>query len=75
METKYLDQVSFELNKELIVTVDKDKPKKMKQQFHILKYEQISPNWSAFYMQIRNHEDILEKYYTIINIANIVNYF
>jgi len=44
METKYHDQVSFESNKELVVVVGKDKPKKMKEQFHILKYKQISPS-------------------------------
>jgi len=62
METEYHDWVSFESNKKMIVVVGKDKPKKMKEQFHILKYKQISPNWFAFYMNKRNHEDIIESY-------------
>jgi len=62
MKTECHDQASFESNKELIVVIGKDKPKKMKEQFHILKYKQITPNWFAFYMNKRNHEDIIESY-------------
>jgi len=62
METKYNDQVSFKSNKELIVVVGKDKLMKMKEQVKILKYKQISPNWFAFYMNKRNHNEIIESY-------------
>jgi len=73
METEYHDQVSFESNKELIVVVGKYK-QKMKEQFHILKYKQLSPNWIAFYMKKKS-----QRYYRNIlkvkNIINFTNYF
>ncbi len=62
METEYHDQVTIESNKELIVAVGNNKPEKMKEQFHILKYKQITPNCNAFYIKIRNHKDIIDTY-------------
>jgi len=29
---------------------------------HCLKYEQLLPNWNSFYMKVRNHISIFEKY-------------
>jgi len=61
-ENEYHTQMASESNKTILVQVNKDKPDKMKQQFDVLKYEQIIPNWMAFFMKIHNHNCITEKY-------------
>ena len=60
-ENEYHTEVTSESNKKIFVQVKKDKPEKMKQQFDMLKYEEIIPNWMAFFMKVSNHKCIREK--------------
>ena len=62
MESKFVDLITLESNKEVIIAVEKAKKHSMEKQFCIGKYEQINPNWSAFFAYVRDHETIIEKY-------------
>jgi len=62
MESKFVDLITSESNKEVIIAVEKDKKHSMDKQFCIGKYEQINPNWSAFFACVRDHDTITEKY-------------
>ncbi len=48
----YEQEIASALNKELLVEVEKDEKEKMLKQFEIQKYEQITPNWNAFFHKI-----------------------
>jgi len=61
-ESKLVDLITSESNKEVIIAVEKDKKHSMDKQFCIGKYEQINPNWSAFFACVRDHDTITEKY-------------
>jgi len=62
MENQYCTEIAAESQKEFDIVVDDDTSKKMKEQFNLLKYEQLFPNWNSFYMKVRNHICIFEKY-------------
>jgi len=62
MESKFVDLITSESNKEVIIAVEKDKKHSMDKQFCIGKYEQINLNWSAFFAYVWDHETIIEKY-------------
>jgi len=62
MESMLIDLITSESNKKVIVAVEKDKKDIMEKQFILRKYEQINPNWSAFFTSIQDHKTILEKY-------------
>jgi len=62
MESKRYLLASSEVNKEVVVKVVQDKAEVMKEQFHIVKYEQIIPNWNAFYAKIWSHNEIVKRY-------------
>ncbi len=62
MENMLVDLITLESNKKVIVAVEKDKKDVMEKQFNLGKYEQINPNWSAFFTSLRDHKTILEKY-------------
>jgi len=62
MESKHYLLASSEVNKEVVVEVVQDKAEVMKEQFHIVKYEQIIPNWNAFYAKIWSHNKIVKRY-------------
>ena len=62
MENMLVDLITSESNKKVIVAVEKDKKDIMEKQFILRKYEQINPNWSAFFTSLRDHKTILEKY-------------
>jgi len=62
MESKRYLLASSEVNKEVVVEVVQDKAEVMKEQFHIVKYEQIIPNWNAFYAKIWSHNEIVKRY-------------
>jgi len=55
-------EVTSESSRIVFVPVKKDKPEKMKQQFDVLKYKEIIPNWMAFFKKISNHNYIRENY-------------
>jgi len=59
-EDAHHPEVTFESSKNIFVRVNKDKPEKMKQQFDVLKYEEIIPNWMAFFKKVNNHKCIRE---------------
>jgi len=61
-ESEYYSAISSEINKEANVKVERDKAEVMKDQFHVVKYKQIIPNWNVFNMKMRNHISIVEKY-------------
>jgi len=44
MESKFVDLITSESNKEVIIAVEKDEKHSMDKQFCIGKYEQINPN-------------------------------
>jgi len=48
MESKFLDLITSESNKNVMVVAEKDNKDVMRKQFLIRKYEQIIPDWSAF---------------------------
>jgi len=62
MESKFVDLITLESNKEVIIAVEKAKKHSMEKQFCIGKYEQINPNWSAFFAYVQDHETIIERY-------------
>jgi len=62
MESKFVELITSETRKEVIVAVEKDKKQSMDRQFRMGKYENINPNWSAFFASVRDHETIIEKY-------------
>jgi len=63
-ETKeyFCEQIASESNKDLFVLVEKGTKDAMNKSLHILKYEQIIPNWKVFFMKIRKNQTILDKY-------------
>ena len=62
MESKFVELITSETRKEVIVAVEKDKKQSMDRQFRMGKYENINPNWSAFFACVRDHDTITEKY-------------
>jgi len=46
----------------VFVLVKKNKPEKMKQQFDVLKYKEIIPNWEAFFKKISNQNYIKDNH-------------
>jgi len=61
MEYQYHTQVTSESTRVVNIQVNKEAKDKTKE-FHIVKYEQIIPNWMVFFMKIRNHNCIVNKY-------------
>jgi len=61
-EERYREQIASESNKDLFVLVEKGTKDAMNKSLHILKYEQIIPNWKVFYMKIRKNLIHLDKY-------------
>jgi len=51
-ESKFVDLINSESNKNVMVEVEKDKKDVMRKQILIWKYEQINPNWSALFTLI-----------------------
>ena len=62
MVSKHYLLASSEVNKEVVIEVVQDKTEVMTEQFHIVKYEQVVPNWDAFYMNIWSHKEIVDRY-------------
>jgi len=62
MVSKHYLLASSEVNKEVVIKVVQDKTEVMTEQFHIVKYEQVVPNWDAFYMNIWSHKEIVDRY-------------
>jgi len=48
----YEQEIALASNLELLVKVEKDEKEKMSKQFEIQTYEQITPNWNAFFHKI-----------------------
>ena len=51
-EEYFCEQFASESNKDLFVLVEKGTKDAMNKSLHILKYEQIIPNWKVFFMKI-----------------------
>ena len=62
MVQAYEQEIALASNLRLLVEVEKDEKEKMLKQFEIQIYEQITPNWNAFFHKICYHECIVEKY-------------
>jgi len=48
----YEQEIALASNLKLLVKVEKDEKEKMSKQFEIQTYEQITPNWNAFFHKI-----------------------
>ncbi len=48
----YEQEIALASNLKLLVEVEKDEKEKMSKQFEIQTYEQITPNWNAFFHKI-----------------------
>jgi len=68
MEQEYYSVISSKLHKETCVQVERDRKEKMIKQFHVMKNKQFIQNWFVLFMQIRNHNNIIDSYYHFLYI-------